>query len=89
MTRLLSVGPETPSDDEQVIAKGYTSKGPVLAAIVIIALAIAFGNVKTVIGVGLVVMVILGFFIEGRLHDLCIRVRRANILLNQLCSRSQ
>jgi VIT1/CCC1 family predicted Fe2+/Mn2+ transporter len=83
MTRLLSIGPESPSDDERVIAKGYTSYGPILGALLPIGLAYYFGNTKELILAGLAVLVFLAFSIEGRLHDLCIRLRRTNILLTQ------
>jgi hypothetical protein len=83
MTRLFSVGPESTSDDERVIAKGYTSYAPHISAVIPLALVYNFGSTKELIGVGLVVMVFIGLFIEGRLHDLCIRLRRTNILLAQ------
>jgi VIT1/CCC1 family predicted Fe2+/Mn2+ transporter len=83
MARLLSVGPESPSDDEGFIAKGYTSFAPILGALLPIGLTYYFGSTKDLILTGLAVLVVLGFFIEGRLHDLCIRLRRTNMLLTQ------
>lgn len=84
MTRLLSVGPESPSDDERVIAKGYTNYMPHIGALIPLALAYYFGTTKELILAGLVVIVFIGLFVEGRLHDLCIRLRRTNILLTDV-----
>jgi hypothetical protein len=83
MTRLLSIGPEAPSDDERVIATGYTSYAPHICALILLALVYNFGSTKELIAAGLVVMVFIGLFLEGRLHDLCIRLRRTHILLAQ------
>jgi hypothetical protein len=87
MTRLLSVGPESTSDDERVIAKGYTNYAPHIGALILVALVHNFGSTKELIGAGLIVIVFIGLFIEGRLHDLCIRLRRTNILLAQNTTR--
>ena len=57
MTRLLSVGPEFPSDDERVIAKGYTSYAPHIGALILVALVYHFGSTKELICAGFVVMV--------------------------------
>ena len=83
MTRLLSVGPESASDDERVIAKGYTSLAPHIVAVILLALAAYSGSTKELIFSGFFVMIFIGLFIEARLHDLCIRLRRTNILLAQ------
>jgi hypothetical protein len=83
MSRLLSVGPESPSEDEHVIAKGYTNYWPILSTLLPIGLTFCFGNTKQLIFAGLVALVVLAYFLEGRLHDLCIRLRQTNILLTQ------
>ncbi len=80
---LLSVGPESASDDERVIAKGYTNYSPHIGALILLASVYYFGSIKELICAGFVVVVFIALYIEGRLHDLCIRLRRTNILLAQ------
>jgi hypothetical protein len=43
---LLSVGPESASDDERVITKGYTNYSPHIGALILLALVYYFGSTK-------------------------------------------
>jgi hypothetical protein len=78
---LHSVGPETMGEDEHKIGKGYqTWLAPVYGAI---PLAVAyFADTKWVVAAGFAVAIPLLHELGGRLHDLCIRLRRTNILIS-------
>lgn len=78
---LHSVGPSTPSEDEQVIGAGYKIW---LAPLMIAAPFVTayFADTKWVVAVGFAVVISLSNEAGGRLHDLCIRLRRTNILLS-------
>jgi hypothetical protein len=80
MNELLSVGPENVADDEGVIAGGYRLWFLLLPAIGPIAVA-WFADTKWVLAVGFALVIGLIPHLDGRLHDLCIRVRRTNLLL--------
>jgi hypothetical protein len=79
---LLSFGAETMADDEQQIADGYRAgwKAPVIAGVVLGATAY-FSDTKDVVAVGAFLIVAAVCTVEGRLYDLCLRLRRTNILL--------
>jgi len=83
MYHRLSVGPVSPYEDERAIAKGYASILPYIVPVTMLALAVYFGTLRELIGAGLLVVVSVGLAIEARLYDLCIRLRRTNILLVQ------
>lgn len=77
---LLSIGPETMGDDEQKIGKAYQTwllpiylLGPVFAVQYLPVREVAF----LCAGLALANLHEVG----GRLHDLCIRQRRTNILI--------
>jgi hypothetical protein len=77
---LHTVGPETVHDDERAIGKAYMTwaaplylVGPVIASHYLPAQDVAF----VCVGLALVNLHEIG----GRLHDLCIRARRTNILI--------
>lgn len=78
---LHTVGPETMPADEHTIGKAYMTwlgpiyfVGPVLAAQYLPTREVAF----LCVGLALVNLHEIG----GRLHDLCIRARRTNILIS-------
>lgn len=78
----LTYGPETPEDDERVIAAGYRHWliGPLVAS----PLATAWiADIKWVVAVGFVASLYLLNNADARLHDLCIRLRRSNLLLRK------
>jgi len=79
-TPLLTVAPETPADDERVIAAGYQRwLTPLLIAL---PLGTAyFAEMKWVIAVGFAAILAIAHESGGRLYDLCIRLRRTNALL--------
>ena len=83
MARLLSVAPENMAEDEQHIARGYRSGWKTL----MVAAAIMFGTahfateIKWVVAVGFVLVVAVIIEAEGRLYDLCIRLKRTNSLI--------
>jgi hypothetical protein len=85
---LLSFGPETVADDEQQIADGYRGgwKVPTIAAVVLGATA-HYSETKFVVAVAAFFIVAAVCFAEGRLYDLCIRLRRTNILLRDQSQR--
>ena len=79
---LHTVGPAGMTEDERRIGRGYqTWLGPVLAAAPL--LVAAFAETKWVVAVGFAAGLCLLHEAGGRLHDLCIRARRTNILLNE------
>jgi hypothetical protein len=84
MTELLSVGPETEADDEQVIARGYKAWLPMLILVTVVLGVAWFTNVKWVLAAGFAVVIGLAHQMDGRLHDLCVRVRRTNLLLRAI-----
>ncbi len=79
---LPSRGPENMREDEHRIAAGYR-KGWALAVTSCIPMAIVayFSDVRWVLVVGVLTLVGAIYTVEGRLYDLCIRLRRTNILL--------
>jgi hypothetical protein len=79
---LLSVGPEDMAADEHKIGKGYQLWAAWLYPAIPIAVA-AYGDTKWVVATGFAVLIAQGSEAGGRLHDLCIRLRRTNILLNE------
>lgn len=81
---LLTFGPESPQDDERAIAKGYQPIiGPTLAAVPICMTAYGI-DLKWVVTISLAILVMLIHEAGGRLHDLCIRLRRTNITLRSI-----
>ena len=84
---LLSVGPSDAADDERVIAKGYQLwKAPILAAVPVA--TAYFADIKWVIAISAALLIAEAHKAGGRLHDLCIRHRRTNLILSQTQSRS-
>ena len=82
---LHTIGPENVGEDEQKIGKAYqTWLAPIYAIGPV--LAVQYFPVREVgfvcVGVALVNLHEIG----GRLHDLCIRLRRTNILLRDQLS---
>jgi hypothetical protein len=81
-TPLLTVAPETPADDERVIAAGYQRW--ITPLLVALPLGTAyFAEMKWVIAVGFAALLVVAHENGGRLHDLCIRRRRTNVLLSE------
>lgn len=80
---LLSVGPESPKEDEQQIAKGYRSQGAIIAAVLMLTGAYFFDE-RLVMPVGFALVMVGLSAIDARLFDLCIRLRRANALLSEM-----
>jgi len=73
----LTFGPETPEDDERQIARGYQQWVGLVVGAIPIAMT-AYGlELKWVVGLSLAILLGLTHESGGRLHDLCIRVRRA------------
>ena len=82
---LHTVGPETIGEDEHAIGKAYQTW---LAPIYLIApiAATAYFDQKWVIAAAIGAALVNLHEIGGRLHDLCIRIRRTNILLQNQTS---
>ncbi len=77
---LHTVGPETMAEDEQKIGKAYmTWLAPFLLFGPLV--AIRYLDQKLVVWFCVGATLLLLHEIGGRLHDLCIRLRRTNILL--------
>src|SRR5262245_22776526 len=79
---LLSVAPENMAEDEHRIADGYRSSWKYsFVAGGTLGVVAHYAETKWVVAVAafLIISVLLG--LEGRLHDLCIRLRRATMLL--------
>lgn len=83
---LWSIGPKDMADDEQKIGSGY--KPYLLLILPLIPLVIAEFSVdlKWVIAVGFAIIIAQLGEAGGRLYDLCIRLRRTNLLLAQRSS---
>jgi len=80
---LHTIGPETPIDDERVIGRAYqTWLTPLLVAVPVV--TAQFADIKWVVATSSAVVIALLHEAGGRLHDLCIRARRANVLLRQM-----
>jgi hypothetical protein len=78
---LHSKGPLSMDDDEKVIGRGYQiGFGHLLASIPIICLAVGISFEWVIVGCAAIIMAQLHEH-GGRLHDLCIRLRRSNLLL--------
>jgi hypothetical protein len=77
------VGPTSPHEDEHVIGKGYANYAP-YSCLAVLGLVYYFGTTKQLIAVAAALLVFLGWLIEGRVHDLCIRLRRTNLLLTDI-----
>jgi len=76
------VGPETPTDDEQFIARGYKQwLIPILASAPFV--VASYAETKWVVAAGFAAMLVLMHENGGRLYDLCIRARRTNLILRQ------
>jgi hypothetical protein len=84
--QLLSVAPETMEEDEHKIADGYRTRSLVYLGFVPLILAFFF-ELKFVVAAGIVIAVLALNDISARLYDLCIRLRRTNVLLNNLSKR--
>jgi hypothetical protein len=81
---LLSVSPKTMTEDEHTIAAGYRKGWQLtLAAAAPVAIVAYFWDVKWTIVVAAAVVIGTLNQAEGRLYDLCIRVKRANELLRE------
>jgi len=77
---LHAVGPETMAGDEHVIGRGYQLGLNSVSGIVPIGVAY-FAEMKWAIAVGLTILLPMVNELGGRVHDLCIRLRRTNILV--------
>jgi hypothetical protein len=77
---LHTIGPKTIAEDERVIGKGYQS-WPSITLIAAPLVAAHYLDVKWVAAIGLGSILLQLHEINGRLHDLCIRLRRTNLLL--------
>lgn len=81
---LLSYGPETMPEDEETIAKGYRQgQYYALAATAAPLVGAYYLDTKGVIAIGLSVALVLLNDMGSRLYDLCIRLRRTNILIKE------
>lgn len=79
---LHSVAPQTMAEDEHKIGPGYQLwLGWLLFAAPII--AISYVDLKTVAAFSVGAALYMLHEIGGRLHDLCIRLRRTNLLLTE------
>jgi uncharacterized membrane protein len=78
---LNSVGPENMSEDEHVIGDGYQLGINSLLGSIPFAVAYFF-DTKWVVASGLAIVLVMLNEVGGRLHELCIRLRRTNILIN-------
>jgi hypothetical protein len=77
---LHTVGPSTATEDEHKIGSGYqTWLAPIYVAAPLA--GVQYLDMKWVIGMAIGAALLNLHEIGGRLHDLCIRLRRTNILL--------
>lgn len=79
---LHTVGPTSMAEDESRIGKAYqTWLTPILVALPLI--TAQYADLKWVVAVGFAGTLVMLHEAGGRLHDLCIRHRRTNLLLSQ------
>jgi hypothetical protein len=79
---LHTVGPADMAEDERRIGKGYQKwMGGALFALPLVVAQLV--DTKWVIAAGFAAALLLMHEVGGRLHDICIRLRRTNILLFQ------
>jgi hypothetical protein len=77
---LHTVGPANAVEDERVIGAGYQDW--LTRALWVVPIIVAsFADTKWVVAVGFGAMLLMLHQVCGRLHDLCIRSRRTNIIL--------
>jgi hypothetical protein len=78
---LHSIGPKDMGDDEHQIGRSYQLwLAPILCAMPL-ATAYFSGDLKWVVAVSAAVLIAQMHEAGGRLYDLCIRIRRTNLLL--------
>lgn len=83
---LLTVGPASMADDEHRIGAGYQRRlGPIYVAVPLV--VASFTDTKWVVAVGCAAILAMLHEAGGRLHDLCIRARRTNLLLTGQAER--
>jgi hypothetical protein len=80
---LHTVGPEDMAEDERVIGKAYQ---PLLGQLfMFVPLVVAYlADLKWVVASAAAILIGLAHESGGRLHDLCIRLRRTNLLLRDV-----
>ena len=83
---LLSVGPQDMREDEHVIGRGYLLGANSILFLIPLGVAY-FADVKWVVAAGFAVALPMLNEVGGRLHDLCIRLRRTNILISSQMAR--
>ena len=77
-------GPETMAEDERFIAKNFRARGGLGVLLLVGLMAVAyFRNAQEAVVVGIGLILYLLSYLESRLYDLCIRLRRTNILLSE------
>lgn len=88
MSSQLYAAPADASEDEVKIAKGYRSQWNVIAAGLIL-WAVSIWGRENLMAVGFFLVVVALMAVEARLYDLCIRVRRTNLWLGDLCQETR
>ncbi len=73
--------PDTMHDDEKFIRSAYSMRLTGYALAIAPLAAAIFLDPKWVVAVGFAVLVLNVDWVEARLYDLCVRSRRANLLL--------
>lgn len=80
---LLSVSPVDMAEDEQRIADSYRKNWWIVLANALPLGAVAYqGDLKAIVATGFILVIMAIYGAEGRLFDLCIRLRRTNVLLS-------
>ena len=74
------VGPQDMGEDEHVIGRGYVLGANSILFLIPLGVAY-FADVKWVVAAGFAVALPMLNEVGGRLHDLCIRLRRTNTSL--------
>jgi len=78
---LRSVGPKNMHEDELVIGRNYKPGWGVIFALAPL-VAAQYADTKWVLAIGFAIALPLLNEANGRLYDMCIRLRRTNILIN-------
>jgi hypothetical protein len=82
----LTVGPDNMAEDEKVIAKGYRDYGYIFNAALPFVVA-SFADTKWVVAAGFGCLILMANARAARLHDLSIRHRRTNKILEEIHAR--
>jgi hypothetical protein len=78
--------PPNMEEDEITIKAGYGLGWFEWLVVAIPFVAAQFADLKWVVAAGFGALIVVCIFLQGRMYDVCVRLRRTNILLNERLS---